>query len=251
MINLEINGYKCDHVYGQKSRGVRKGRQSGGITVYFREELSDKISIVEKHDFGKMWIKISNELFHFNEDVYLCYIYIPPTNSKVLKDKDINFFDEIEKGLEKFDKLGKTYITGDFNSRTATLSDILDLDVYDENDFQIILTLSSLPERQKQDHVTDINGQRLITLCKSTSHIIANGRLLNDRLGNFTFCSTRGLSVTDYLLLNIFDIDSINNFEILNWNSFSDHAALHFTFLKKRLRIVSEHKMKISRSKKS
>ena len=34
-------------------------------------------------------------------------------------------------------------------------------------------------------------------------------------------------------MLNIFDIDSINNFEILNWNSFSDHAALHFTFLKK------------------
>ena len=72
-------------MYGQKRHGVRKGRQSGGISVYFREELSDKISIVEKHDFGIMWIKISNELFHFNEDVYLCYVYIPPTNSKETK----------------------------------------------------------------------------------------------------------------------------------------------------------------------
>lgn len=87
-----------------------------------------------------------------------------------------------------------------------------------------------LPIRHNKDHVIDNNGRRLIALCKSTDHIIANGRLFNDRDGNYTFCSSRGLSVTDYLLVNKFNIDSITEFEILNWNNFSDHAALCFNF---------------------
>ena len=133
--------------------------------------------------------------------------------------------------------MGKTYVTGDFNSKTATMSDILDFDAYLDTDYdddlQHVLNMSTLPMRQTQDTVSDSYGQKMISLCKSSGHIIANGRLLNDKLGKFTFCSTRGLSVSDYLLIDIFDIDSINNFEILNWNTFSDHAALQFSFLRK------------------
>ena len=75
----------------------KKSRLSGGISIYFREELKDTIVVVDKNDCGIIWIKLSNELFHFNEDVCLCYVDIPPTSSKVLKDKLI-FFQEIEKG---------------------------------------------------------------------------------------------------------------------------------------------------------
>ena len=179
LINLDINGYRRVHIFGQKSHGVKKDRQSCGISVYFREELKDKILVVDKNDCGIIWIELSNELFHFNEDVYLCYVYIPPTSSKVLKDKDFDFFEEIEKGLEKYSKLGKTYVTRDFNARTVTLSVILDFDAYlDSNaDTRHIFDISSLPIRQNQDNITDSNGQKLISLCKSTGHIIANGRL--------------------------------------------------------------------------
>ena len=58
-------------------------------------------------------------------------------------------------------------------------------------------------------------------------------RLCNDQNGNFTFCSTRGLSVTDYLLKHKFNIDSLNNFQILDLNNFSDHAPIYFTFPRK------------------
>ena len=63
--------------------------------------------------------------------------------------------------------------------------------------------------------------------------MIANGRLYNDKDGNFTFCSERGLNITDYLLVNLFDFDSLQTFEILDWNNFSDHAALYFSFMTK------------------
>ena len=90
-----------------------------------------------------------------------------------------------------------------------------------------------LIRRKNKDHVLDNNGKKLLSLCKSTNHIIANGRLLQDIEGNYTFCFQRGLSVTDYLLLNINDINTLQNFEILNWTHFSDHAAFFFSFKKK------------------
>ena len=51
-----------------------------------------------------------------------------------------------------------------------------------------------------------------------------------DKNGNYTFSSQRGLSVTDYLLLNKNDIISLHDFKILKWSPVSDHAAVYFTF---------------------
>ena len=64
-------------------------------------------------------------------------------------------------------------------------------------------------------HVVDGNGRKLISLCKSTNHVIANGQLHTDTQGNYTFCSPRGLSVTDYWLLNINDVQALSKFEVL------------------------------------
>ena len=60
------------------------------------------------------------------------------------------------------------------------------------------------------------NGRKLLTLCKSTDHIIANGRLFYDQDGEFTFCCQRGLSVTDYRLLHVVDINALKHFEVLD-----------------------------------
>ena len=46
------------------------------------------------------------------------------------------FFEEIEKGLEKYNVLGKTYVTGDLNSRTGQFSDVLDYDKYLDDIFE-------------------------------------------------------------------------------------------------------------------
>ena len=100
-INLDIQGYDCVHIYGQKSPNVRKGRQSGGISVYYKHELKEYISIVEQNKNGIMWLKIKNEILFSNEDIYICHSYIPPASSKVLFDQQFDFFEEIEKGIEK------------------------------------------------------------------------------------------------------------------------------------------------------
>ena len=87
--------------------------------------------------------------------------------------------------------------------------------------------------RNNRDDVIDNNGRKLIALCKSTDHIIANGRLCNDLEGNYTFMSSRGSSVTDFLILSKYDTNLLHDFRILDFSIFSDHAPIYFTFLTK------------------
>ena len=36
-MNLEINGYTCEHVCGNKTPGAKKGRYSGGVSLYVKK----------------------------------------------------------------------------------------------------------------------------------------------------------------------------------------------------------------------
>ena len=149
-------------------------------------------------------------------------------------DKDFDFFEEIEKGKERFNRMGDTFITGDFNSRTAQLSDILLFDKYlDDDDDDTNISYKNTKMRRNKDHVIDNNGQKLLALCKVTDHIIANGRLCNDLDGNYTFISVRCSRVTNYLILNKYDINLVHDFKILDFSNFSDHAPIYFIFLTK------------------
>ena len=53
-------------------------------------------------------------------------LHTPYFPSKVFSRNEIDFFDEVEKGIEQNGTVGKTSITGDFNSRTSNLSDTID-----------------------------------------------------------------------------------------------------------------------------
>lgn len=134
-INLDIDGYQSDHVFGNKSKNTTKGRFSSGISFYYRNELKDFITIVEKQHIGLIWVKISADLFPFEENVYICHIYMPPNNSKVFRSSQIDFFEELELSIVKYSNLGKIFITGDLNSRTSNSPDYFDFDKYIDNDF--------------------------------------------------------------------------------------------------------------------
>ena len=46
--NLDIRDYSSIHLYGNKSPHTRKGRFSGGISVYFKSYINGQISSAEK-----------------------------------------------------------------------------------------------------------------------------------------------------------------------------------------------------------
>ena len=152
--------------------------------------------------------------------------YIPPAISKLRKNEEFDFYETLENGIINYKSLVKVLITGDFNSRTSNLYDLLDYDKYldDEQVFSSYFDLQLRP-RVKSDHVVDSSGRRLLLLCQMSNLIIANGRLHHDAdIGNCTYCSRAGL------LLHPTDIQIIKDFKVLEFNEFSDHAPLFFTF---------------------
>ena len=240
-INLDIKGYCCDHLFGNKSKHTKKGRFSGGISIYFRQTLKDKIQVIEKNQSGILWFKICNSMFNFESDLYICSVYIPPKNSKVTTslDPDVDLFETIETDIEKYQQCGKILVTGDFNARTSNINDFTIYDTYLDQNVHVDMNENTIP-RANMDHVIDAYGQRLIRLCKSTDLLIANGRLLNDAgIGDFTFYNEKGCSVVDYLLLNQYDFNLIESFDILMPNEFSDHCSISFSIKRKAVRCKS------------
>ncbi|VDI40908.1 Hypothetical predicted protein, partial [Mytilus galloprovincialis] len=78
------------------------------------------------------------------------------------------------------------------------------------------------------DKTVNAFGRKLFQLCYDTGLIVANGRLGNDQNGNFTFCTKKGNSVNDYLLLSPSNYNQISDFKVLQFNEFSDHAPIFF-----------------------
>lgn len=228
--NFEIQGYTCEHIFGNKSAGAKKGRFSGGISIYYKNCFKDKIKVIEKNQSGVMWLKILKEVFSFDQDVYICVAYIPPSGSKVLRSQDLDLFEQLELDIIRYKRLGKVFLTGDFNSRTANESDCLDFDKY-LDDEDIFLNDIILQPRVNSDHVLDTHGRHLLLLCQTSGLLIANGRSHEDcNVGGHTFISLNGMSTVDYLLANPFDIQCLSGFKILNFNEFSDHAPIFFSF---------------------
>ena len=58
MFNLEIKNYTCEHLYGNKAENTKKGRFSGGISIYYKNNLKNHIQIIEKDQCGIIWFKM-------------------------------------------------------------------------------------------------------------------------------------------------------------------------------------------------
>ena len=153
-INLDINGYICDFIPGNKTRRSRKGRFRGGISLYFKSYLKNYITVLEKHQSGIFWIKLSSELFSFDDDVYLCNLYNPPSSSNVLKSFDIDLYDLLETGIIKYNTLGKVFASGDVNACTSDSVDYITYDKYLDHDLQFF-NPADIPLRKSQDQITD------------------------------------------------------------------------------------------------
>ena len=116
------------------------------------------MNITETHQNGIIWVELDQCMFDFHETVYICCAYITPSNSTVIDTEHFYFFDEIESGLEKYKQKGKCFITGDLNSRTSNVSDVLDFDMYADHGLKFV----NIQAHTSKVHVIDRNGHRLI-----------------------------------------------------------------------------------------
>ena len=141
-------------MFGTKAPGSSKGRYSGGLSIYAKHYLKDKLEIIEENSNCLLWLNLSAEQFSFNENVYICCVYIPPSDSRIFRTADFNYRDEIEKDIELYSNLGKVFITGDMKGRISNLSYVLDFDKYLEND-DLFIDISQIPPRSNKDSILD------------------------------------------------------------------------------------------------
>ena len=179
--------------------------------------------------YGLIWIKIDKRILLSDQDVYLCYVYVRDRNSKVAQQEENDSFEILQSDISKYKTLGKIFVTGDFNSRTADEPDFLLHDYYLNVGMNENLRDNESPLRKSRDIVLDNYGRRLLDLCKSTDLLIANGRLGDDKdIGEFICVTSCGRSAVDYLLLSLYDFDCVSHLSICDTDEHSDHSALYF-----------------------
>ena len=164
-------------------------RDSGGLIVYYKHWLENKIELIKTDRRGKLWIKLKGNNSEDKNDVFICLLYIPPENSTVYKNVnsdlyEYDFFDDISDDILHFSNCGEVFLTGDFNSRVGVDSDFVEnLDMQRFVDLPLLQTPDSFKLRKSSDlHVNNF-GKKLLTLCKQHDLLIVNGRLEN---GDFT-----------------------------------------------------------------
>ena len=206
--------------YGMKS--------SGGIVVAYKQELHDFIHFHETESKYVLWFEITNKFTKFDRNVLVGSIYIPPENSKY---SSREAFNEIEIEMHELMHANTcnekhVILTGDFNARTGTESEIFYYEVEHENNIIDFLEFihPNIPflngGRNNKDKTVNPYGKILIDACKSNNLLFINGRI-GDNITGETTC--KSVSTVDYFICDYDIFDNITNMKVLEHNIlFSD-----------------------------
>ena len=147
-----------------------------------------------------IWIKVADSFI-------LGALYLPYEGSKYYKN---DIYDDLSLDIcnikSKYDM--PLLLTGDFNSRTGLLNEIMILEVQDDildtshfnypNIIEIFKSLKVPLNRANKDTKTNNNGRKLVEMCKLHELCFMNGRIGSDKnIGDFT-CA--GASTVDYMI---------------------------------------------------
>jgi hypothetical protein len=134
--------------------------------------------------------------------LFVYVVYIAPIGSK---HENESLFQNLVTDIAKVQTLGGIVLLGgDFNARTATLLDTLDIS--DLCELLQALELAKIKQpnvvatRQNRDASVGGWGHELLDLCCDTGLLILNGRTPGDQSGEFTCLANGGRSTVDYIV---------------------------------------------------
>ena len=167
-------------------------------------------------------------------DIIIIYTYVAPENSSIYTSDESNGIEILQRTVDDvISQYPNTNImlAGDFNARTSN-----HLDYITNDDISFIFNDNMLDypsdnfdlDRCSKDRKINKFGLSLLDMCCTRDLYILNGRLFNDKDGNFTCFSNNGTSVVDYIICSTDMFKSIRNFGIGD-EDFSDHFPLYCT----------------------
>ena len=187
--------------------------KSGGICIFVKDELVNKVKIIDTPNKSCMWMKVKVYTNNQYENLLLGAVYIPPENSKYVSN---DVFEVLEEYFRFSHDCKYVCMIGDFNARTGTNSDFL---TNLNGTFHIIsddvhsLDKLNIPyQRTSEDSSSNNFGNLLLKFCKHTGLYIANGRIGDGKNTGKTTC--KGESVIDYCIGNYNFLSVIDNFHV-------------------------------------
>ena len=216
--------YQYNRIVPSKNR-----RGSGGIAIAVHNSVLEThvlIGIFKGID-GQLGLKLKNSLNDFLLGVVGYYL---SPNSYIYGQDPENYFNEASGIWDDFSDCDLLVGSGDVNARTQEIVDFLpDID-------------GNVPKRKNPDKIKNSHGGHFITFLKDNRAVILNGRITPE-LNNYTFVSTRGSSVPDYMfcpleqyvyckeMKTLLIRDIINDLKIPPPQSLPDHSILSGTFV--------------------
>ncbi|CAG2227993.1 unnamed protein product [Mytilus edulis] len=157
----------CDEfIFSFKNRHKITSHRSGGIALGYRKCLDKCIKTFDTECKFVYWFSVDKKVFDLDENIVFGIVYIPPVNTNYTSKEAFN---EIDVEFQRFSQNSKYIVLlGDFNSRTANLSDFYDensddefivqhfTDQFDYTDVHILDNLKIPRERNSPDNV--VNG---------------------------------------------------------------------------------------------
>ena len=186
---------------------VKRGH--GGVGLFYKSSLKEGINIVEKDEKGLIIVQLKHEFFCIIDDVYICFVYVPPSSSRYFDLNDTDYFQILEEKCLKYSDYGSFCIIGDLNARCGKRLDYHeDLTVLERH-----LGNNDKLHRYTLDKTVNASGIKLLQLCKNTELRIVIGRVGDDSaVVYYTYMSTLGCSLIDYVVLPCNLFPYISNF---------------------------------------
>ena len=198
--------------------------------IYYRKELNNFLSVLEKFHENIIWLKLSKELLKTSMNFYIAGVYKSPKNSSDAKHNECNIIDTLRDQLSKFSPNDMVYVGDNFNSRIGTQNDFI---IENGKDLTYLLQEYELDAitsvRNNQDTSVNQYGQQLLDLCIETKLRILNGRTRGDLQGYLTHVGFHGCSTVDLVLTSeAFLIKStiVQYLSVQDLNFLSDHRPI-------------------------
>ena len=224
---LKLDNYEIFQYNRQSAANINHG--SGGIAIAVHRSLLNNHVIMGTYKGidGQLAIKIKNVENDFT--LGILGLYLSPDSFHYGQD-DESFFNHCSVLINDLGDCDLLVGAGDVNARTKQLLDFIpDIDG------------DLLPERVNPDKTKNSHGDAFLTFLKDSRNIILNGRITPE-YNNFTFVTSRGCSVPDYLFSPIEHLhfcktmktllmtDIVNQSGLVPPQTLPDHSILQGVF---------------------
>ena len=128
--------------------------------VMYKSNLASGVSPASSANKHFIWLKLRSIHFELDEDIFVCGLYLPPSNFIYHRDQDIDIFYQLTSDVIKYSTEGQIIITGDLNPRLGKLQEELSYIDNHSDEQSMVENIESLPIRTFMEPISDRSGEK-------------------------------------------------------------------------------------------